>query len=434
MRVLITGATGFIGSHIVQMLLNKGHQIVAVVRCRKALAQHWPEIEVIELDFAQTDNSTQWLKHLHNINTVINCVGIIREQGKQTFATLHTKAPMALFQACEQAKVEQVIQISALGAATTALSEYHRSKAAADSYLSTLNLNGVILKPSIVYGPGAKSTALFKGMVGLPITPLIDSGNQSIQPVHISDLVKAVERCIDSNTHGNGNIQHNIEVDVVGPAPITIKALYQKLSHWLGFGEPRFFSLPYSLSLRFADWLGFLGNTPITKETVQMLRAGNTGSVTPFEQTFRFMPQPIDQVLTDTPAHTADRWHSRLYFVRPLLRASIAFIWLFTAVASAALYPHADSYTLLGNAGINQTWAPVMLYGAVLCNLLLGVATLLRYRIVATGLLQIALILIYTSIITLSQPEFWFHPFGPVSKNIPLLVAIWIMIILEKEQ
>ncbi len=426
MRILITGASGFIGSHLTQNLLNVGHEVVVCVRSTQAAQHRWPQAKALSADFCTDNNPTHWLPRLTGVDVVINCVGIIRELRRQTFAALHRETPIALFRACEQAQVKKVIQISALGADETAFSQYHISKRAADTVLSELDLDWTILMPSIVYGPGAKSMAMFKAIASLPIIPLVDKGDQPIQPIHINDLVDVITHTI------NAPDAQKKRLELVGPKPITMKALYSKLRLWMGYKNPHFISLPYSLTLLLARWGGFLGSTPMTAEAVQMLRKGNTGQVNHFIEELGHSPKSFDQVLTETPPQEPDQWHSRLYFIKPFLRLSIAFVWLFTGIISAFVVPTEVSYAMLAKATITGIWAPIILYGAAATDVLVGIALLARYRMTQIGLLQIAIILLYTIIITASQPEQWFHPFGPVTKNIPLIFTILTMMALER--
>ncbi|MCU7837819.1 MAG: SDR family oxidoreductase [Candidatus Thiodiazotropha sp. (ex Troendleina suluensis)] len=428
MRILITGATGFIGSHLIQRLLSEGHQVFGAVRDQDAAKQLWPNLGFVQSDYVTDHAAAEWLPRVEGMDVVINTVGIIREQGYQRFSSLHTKAPIALLQACEKAAVKKVIQISALGADEGAFSQYHLSKKAADDYLSTLDLNWLILMPSIVYGQGAKSMAFFKAIAALPWVPLVDSGSQPIQPIHISDLTKLISSVVESKS------SFKRRMEIVGPVPITIKDLYSKLRHWFGLGSPRFFSMPYSVALQLAYWGGFLGNTPITTETVAMLSKGNTGDASQFVDQTGHFPISIDQQLIHTPSQESDRWHAMLYFLRPILRLSIAFVWLFTGIISILVVPIETSYTMLSKAGINGLFAPLMLYSAATIDLLLGIATLFRYRTSWTGWTQISIVLLYTLIITISQPEQWIHPFGPVTKNAPFILAILIMMVLEKRK
>ncbi|MGD8939148.1 MAG: SDR family NAD(P)-dependent oxidoreductase, partial [Gammaproteobacteria bacterium] len=176
MNILITGASGFIGQHLLKACLDHGHQVTACVRDTAQVQHYYPQAQVIQCDFAKDNDISVWLPRLTNIDVVINAVGIIQQRGTNTFDALHTHTPCALFKASEISHVSKVIQISALGADDTAFSQYHLSKKAADDFLSSLDLDWTILMPSLVYGPGAKSLRLFKAMAALPVTPLVCKG------------------------------------------------------------------------------------------------------------------------------------------------------------------------------------------------------------------------------------------------------------------
>ncbi len=428
MRILITGASGFIGSHLARALSEKGHHIVACVRCTEYAEQRWPEISVIMSDFSTDHSISDWIPRLQGIDAVINAVGIIRETRTQTFDALHSHAPIALFRACESAGVKRVIQISALGADEHAFSHYHTSKLAADRHLRKCALDWAVIMPSIVYGPGAKSMALFKAISALPFIPLIDSGDQPVQPIHIDDLSQAIVELVESPSP----LRENIEM--VGPAPITMIELYSTLRRWLGLGHARFISIPYQLALYGARWAGLLGQTPITEDAVRMLRNGNTGNVEPIVARFGYWPKSMEKVLTNTPAQQSDLWHAGLYFLAPALRISIAFVWLFTGIVSACVFPVEQSYAMLARAGIDGIWQPIMLYGAAVTDILLGIATLFSMRLRLVVVIQIGVILLYSVIITLWLPEQWAHPFGAMSKNLPLIAGTLIMLILDRRR
>ncbi|MES9953114.1 MAG: SDR family oxidoreductase [Candidatus Thiodiazotropha sp. 6PLUC2] len=427
MRIMITGANGFIGTHIVQALHQDGHQIVACVRSIKSARQRGPGIELIEADFTTDHSARVWRPRVKGIDVVINTVGIIRQRGRQTFSSLHHKAPIALFRACAQMGVKQVIQISALGADRSAFSEYHLSKKAADDYLASLDLNWLILMPSIVYGAGAKSMAFFKAVSSLPLVPLIDQGEQQIQPIHIDDMIHLIRRSI------NPERRFRKRMVLVGPSRITIKKLLEDLRLWLGLTPPHYLSIPYKYAVSLAQWAGFWGNTPLNGEVISMLQRGNIGECKPYIDECGKQPREMKSVLLESPAEDADKWHAGLYFLKPALRLSIAFVWLFTGYLSAFVFPIESSYALLSQVGIEHRYAPLFLYSAAGIDIALGIATAFTYRIRLTAVLQIALIVLYTLIISIYVPDQWFHPFGPISKNLPLIVSILIMMTLERE-
>jgi uncharacterized protein YbjT (DUF2867 family) len=193
-RVLITGATGFIGGAIARALLRQGHELVCAVRDPSRL--QWGDAgpgtwRAVTVDLSHATEPQAWQPHLSGVDAVINAVGIIREQAGQTFDTLHHRAPAALFQAAAAAGVRIVVQISALGADAGAQSRYHRTKKAADDALRALPVAGAVLQPSIVYGdsPGA---AMFNLMATSPLLAMPQAGGMQVQPVHVDDVVDGV--------------------------------------------------------------------------------------------------------------------------------------------------------------------------------------------------------------------------------------------------
>jgi uncharacterized protein YbjT (DUF2867 family) len=179
MNVLLTGASGFIGRNVAAALARAGHRVRPLSRRHGA-------------DMGRMLRPADWRTPLDDIDAVVNCVGIIGETRAQGFAPLHTLAPIALFQACVSAGIRRVIQVSALGADETAFSAYHLSKRAADDHLRALDLDWLVLRPSLVHGLGGASSALFLRLARLPLIPVIGDGRQRLQPVHVGDVAAAI--------------------------------------------------------------------------------------------------------------------------------------------------------------------------------------------------------------------------------------------------
>src|SRR5687767_9684707 len=154
MRILVTGASGFIGQHLSRVLTDEGHSVV----CAHHRHRLDPEEasarcdSFVHADFTQDLTADAWLPRLRGVDAVINAVGILREHGAHTFESLHSAAPSALFDACARSGVQRVIQISALGADEHASTGFHISKRRADRHLATLPLLWNVVQPSLIYG------------------------------------------------------------------------------------------------------------------------------------------------------------------------------------------------------------------------------------------------------------------------------------------
>lgn len=421
MRVLLTGATGFIGQHLHRALLAEGHEVVACSRRRPDL----PCLEFFPCDFAHDLNPEGWLSRLSDVDAVINAVGIIREGSGQRFNALHTLAPKALFGACAQKGITRVIQISALGADEQAETAYHLSKRAADDYLAQQPMDWLVLRPSLVYGPGSTSSALFAGLAALPVTPLIGDGQQQVQPIHIDDLVNAVLTALTNQAPSRQRI------DCVGPTALSFKDWLSGWRQWLGKATAPSMRVPFSLAQSGARMCAPFSRLPVDAESLQMLQRGNASPVEPFVRAFGFTPQSFEHSIEQTPARPAERQQAGLFFLWPLLRLSLAFMWIWTGLTSAFWYPVSDSYQMLSAVGLSGVALPIALYAAALLDTLLGLALLLNYRLRLVLLAQVAMMLGYSLILTFCLPEFWLHPFGPISKNLPLIAASLMLYVRE---
>lgn len=270
MKILLTGATGFLGRHIARVFLNAGHDVIGVMRGPDRAAQRMPGMQSRRVDYHDALAPDAWLTLVAGMDLVINAVGILRESGRQTFDVLHHRAPAALFHACAQSGVKRVLQISALGA-DTSITPYFRSKHAADRILADLAGDYVIVQPSLVYGPGGDSARLFSSMVRLPIIPLPGRGDQWIQPVFIDDLVGVITALAQLPEPPARRIP------VVGPAALTLKAFYIRLRRALNVpGKARFMSVPMPLMYVGAYAGQYLPGVPLDPDTLRMLLHGSS--------------------------------------------------------------------------------------------------------------------------------------------------------------
>jgi len=133
MRILVVGASGFIGKHIVVRLRAAGHNVICAGRNPAWLARIFPGCDTAQVDLA-TDTVQAWIARLQGVDAVINAAGILRGDVE----TVQHRGTVRLFNACASANISCVLQISALGAGAEAAGPFLKTKGLADAYLIRL--------------------------------------------------------------------------------------------------------------------------------------------------------------------------------------------------------------------------------------------------------------------------------------------------------
>ncbi|MBK7001124.1 MAG: NAD-dependent epimerase/dehydratase family protein [Rhodoferax sp.] len=238
MHILLTGATGFLGRHIHTALRQAGYTVRPVARS-------------LGHDFARLQTPQDWVPLLYGVDAVVNAVGIIGQTRTQRFDVLHTRAPQALFAACEAQGVRRVVQISAQGTDASAFSAYHLSKRAADDDLRSRHLQGWVLRPGLVFGPGGGSQALFLRLARLARIPVLGDGQQTVQPVYVGDVAATVRTCLAQSDDSSGQT-----LDLVRPQPIAFADWLHTLRHLQGLPHTPLLHIPWALAHAGAAVLG----------------------------------------------------------------------------------------------------------------------------------------------------------------------------------
>jgi uncharacterized protein YbjT (DUF2867 family) len=423
MRILLTGASGFIGRHLAPMLMARGHTVVRSARRADdatAASDGAAALQTVRMDFSEPAERASWAVQLRGFDAVINAVGIFREHGRQTFQALHVIAPRSLFEACVEAGVSRVIQISALGADEGAATDYHLSKRRADAHLKTLPLGWTIVQPSLVFGADGDSARFFAALSSLPLIPLPGQGTQQVQPIHIDDLCAAITALLEDSA------THRRVVALVGPRAVTLRSYLAELRHALGFARARFLTVPLSIVSASTVCARWMPGSLLTPDSLAMLLRGNTADPEPTRRLLgREAREPKDFVRGWE--RDALRTAGQLQWLLPLLRLSVSLVWIATGIVSLGLFPKESSYELLSRVGVPAAWAPFFLYAAAILDLVFGFAAIARRDRRRLWIAQMTLIAVYTLIITVRMPEFWLHPYGPLLKNVPMIAAIYVL-------
>lgn len=172
-------------------LLAQGHEVIAATRQRRA-HENAPCTRAVTIDIARAVDAADWSAHLHGVDAVVSCAGVLQDGPHDSTAGVHRDGIAALFRACEQTGVRRVVHVSALGVDRQATTAFARTKLAGDELLMSCNLDWIILRPSVVVGrPAYGGSALIRGLAALPLLPVVP-GAGALAIVHLDDLVETV--------------------------------------------------------------------------------------------------------------------------------------------------------------------------------------------------------------------------------------------------
>jgi uncharacterized protein YbjT (DUF2867 family) len=186
-RIMVIGATGFIGAAVAARLASEDYEVSGLSRSPSPeSAGH------TEFDIAKATTPEAWLPLLVGIGAVVNCAGTLQDAPGESTSLVHDTGPAALFAACEKAGIKRVIHLSAAGVEGETPSAFSASKRRGEQALMASGLEWIILRPSVVVGRGAYGgSALMRGLAALPVLPTLP-GTGPLQLVHLDDVVDAV--------------------------------------------------------------------------------------------------------------------------------------------------------------------------------------------------------------------------------------------------
>jgi nucleoside-diphosphate-sugar epimerase len=413
-RVLIIGGTGFIGRHIDGRLAAAGHATVPAGRAMVDIAR---------------DDSPHLRSKVAGFDVVVNCAGLVRDEGDNTMDAVHAEGAMRLFSACIAAHVPRFIHISALGAAPQGETDYQRSKGTAEAFFTDADPHGArldwrVLRPSVVVGRGGASTQFLLALSALPVLVQVGREDWRFQPVHVDDLATLVVRLAEG-------AEAPRMIDVVGPEPMTAFELTKTLRNWLRLPQAAVLRPPDILFDLVVAIAGRFSSGPINPDVMKMLARGNVSDPGPLTAALGRPPRLLRIALAEDPASDGDRTTARLFFLKTPLRLSLAILWITTGALSVGAYPIEKSYEMLDAIGLHGPAASAALYGGAALDLILGLLLLLRWRPVIVGLLQLASMAAFTLLALGLPADYWLHPFAPILKNLPLAIAVLVMIATE---
>lgn len=296
--IFLTGATGFLGRHVLRELLARGYRVRCLVR-GPSLGR-LPDDPRAERVVGNVLLPRAYTRSVAGCQAAIHLVGIIAETPEATFRQIHVEGTQNLIVACQKGGVRRFVHVSALGAAPSPGAAYFQSKHQAETLVRSNGLDFTIFRPSLVHGPDGELMRMLVRMVksALPLA-VVGAGRQRLQPVYVEDMARLLADALERpQTVGQ-------TYEAGGAQIVTFRALLDAIAHAVR-GRPRWkLRVPVFAAMLAAACLEFvLRRPPFTREQLRMLLAGSVcETLEPLERDFGFRPRGFDETF---PLYAAD--------------------------------------------------------------------------------------------------------------------------------
>ena len=273
--ILVTGATGFVGSEVVRRASLRGWRVRGLAR-RPHLAPTLGRLPHVELFRGSATDPGDLQQAMENVTTVLHLVGIIVQTREQSFHDAHVEATRAVLEAAERAGVSRFVHMSALGVeAGRHVSEYYRTKWQGEELVRASPLDTTIFRPSLVFGPEDDFFNRFAKIARWsPVVPLPLGGRTRFQPVWVGDVAECFLQA--------GRMSHAPEpvYDLAGPEVLTLAEVVRAVQRMTGRPRPTP-TVPASL-LRLVATVGerVLPRPPVTVDQLKMMALDNVSNST----------------------------------------------------------------------------------------------------------------------------------------------------------
>jgi NADH dehydrogenase len=281
-NVLIAGGTGFIGSRVVDELLAKGGHRILVLTRDPARARPKAGVQYVAgdvTDAASLDAATR------DVDTVVHTVQFPNHPVENprkgwTYERIDGAGTERMVAAARQNGVKRFVYLSGAGARPGRPEPWFKAKERAENAVTASGMEYVILRPSWIYGPDDRSMNKFVAFVKyLPVVPVIGSGQEKVQALHVSDVAKVVAAAVDEPAATNRIFE------IGSTPPVSMDDILRTIMRILGKQKPLIHQPAWLVKIP-AAILQYLPNAPLSPGAVDFITMDEQVDPTAAEQVF----------------------------------------------------------------------------------------------------------------------------------------------------
>ncbi|HEX6967109.1 MAG TPA: complex I NDUFA9 subunit family protein [Gemmatimonadaceae bacterium] len=286
--VLVTGASGLVGTHTCRALAARGWKIRALVRNAEKAAGRLAGLPV-EIVTADVRDRDALVAALRGTSAIVHLAAIAIERRGQSYESVNAGATSALLDAAREAGVTRLVHMSQNGASSQSASRFLRSKGIAEDLVRASSLEWTIIRPSVIVGPEDEFVSVLARLVRLTpvVFPLPGGGEARFQPIAVRDVAQVVALALDQRATIGG------VYTIGGPVPLTLRQMTERIL--AAMGERRIIIGVSTSALRplIAVAARLLPNPPVTPSLLDLLDIDNTTPDNAITQTFGIVPTPF---------------------------------------------------------------------------------------------------------------------------------------------
>jgi uncharacterized protein YbjT (DUF2867 family) len=290
--VTVFGGTGFIGRHLVPMLVRSGETVRLAIRQPRRAQRTTAPAQAVEIIQADVLDDIAVDAAIAGTDAVVNLVGILTETATQSYRAIHVEAARRVALAAQLHGVTRLIHISALGASPTSPATSDRTKAEGEEAVRAVFPQATIVRPSLVFGEDDHFFTRFAAMIrSSPVLPLIGGGMTKFQPVFVGDMTAGLLELLKRPETAGKTYEFG------GPQVYSFKVLLELLLTALN-RQRVLIPIPFALAEMQAGLLELLPNPPLTRDQVRLLKTDKV--VSGVERTLGDLgvqPRPLEEFL-----------------------------------------------------------------------------------------------------------------------------------------